>query len=108
MGQEGTEGIRRASDEFADAVRDEAARFFDAVYATLVEQAKLHPEQFGLRPEPLSEEAAAAFAVRVVREYRKEQRDERKDLALPPDQEDIDRWVRMREDRRKAEDGPVY
>jgi hypothetical protein len=104
VGRERTEGERRAADEFADAIRDEAARFFDAFTKVVEEEIRRHPEQFRTVPDPLSEEDAAKLAVQSVREYREERRDDREIDAPAPDQEDIDKWEQMREERRRAED----
>jgi len=51
----------------------------------------------------LSEEDAALLAVQSVREVREELWGERKAEITAPDQEDIERWVRKRADRRESE-----
>jgi hypothetical protein len=104
VGQGRTEGERRASDEFADAIRDEAARFFDAFVRVVEEELRRHPEEFRTGRDPLSEEDAVKLAVLTVRGYREERQDDREIDAPAPDQEDIARWERMREQRRRAED----
>jgi hypothetical protein len=98
------ERTQRAADEFAEAVRGEAARFFEAVVLAVEEEMRRNPEAFRPRRDPISEEDAAALAVQAVREYREERRDDRKIDAPAPDQEDVEHWERMREDRRTAED----
>lgn len=98
-GEQRTEGERQAAEQFADAVRDQAARFFDA----MMEEMRRNPRAYGLGSEPLSQEDAEALAIRTVREARRERLDERKPDAPTPDQEDIEKWVRMREERRKEE-----
>ena len=49
-GEQRTEGERRAAEEFADAVRDQAARFFDA----MMEEMRRNPRAYGLGSQPLS------------------------------------------------------
>jgi hypothetical protein len=49
-GEQRTEGERRAAEEFADAVRDQAARFFDAI----MEEMRRNPRVYGLGSQPLS------------------------------------------------------
>jgi mevalonate pyrophosphate decarboxylase len=98
-GEQRTEGERRAAEEFADAVRDQAARFFDV----LMEEMRRNPRAYGLGSQPLSQEDAEALAIQTVREARREQQDDRKPDAPAPDPEDIENWVRMRDERRKEE-----
>ena len=43
-GEQRTEGERRAAEEFADAVRDQAARFFEA----MVEEMRRNPRAYEL------------------------------------------------------------
>ena len=43
-GEQRTEGERRAAEEFADAVRDQAARFFDV----MMEEMRRNPRAYGL------------------------------------------------------------
>ena len=96
-GEQRTEGERRAAEEFADAVRDQAARFFDV----MMEEMRRNPRAYGLGSQPLSQEDAEALAIQTLREARREQQDDRKPDA--PDREDIEKWVRMRDERRKEE-----
>ena len=96
-GEQRTEGERRAAEEFADAVRDQAARFFDA----MMEEMRRNPRAYGLGSQPLSQEDAEALAIQTVREARRERRDDRKPDAPAPDLEDIEEWVRIRDERRK-------
>ena len=98
-GEQRTEGERRAAEEFADAVRDQAARFFDVI----VEEMRRNPRAYGLGSQPLSQEDAEALAIQTVREARRERRDDRKPDAPAPNLEDIEKWVRMRDERRKEE-----
>ena len=94
-----TEGARQAAEEFADAFGDQAARFFDA----MMEEMRRNPRAYGLGSRPLSQEDAKALAIQTVREARRERRDDRKPDALALDLEDIEEWVRMRNERRKEE-----
>ena len=96
-GEQRTEGERRAAEEFADAVRDQAARFFEA----MMEEVRRNPRAYGLGSQPLSQEDAEALAIRTVREARRERRDDRKPDAPAPHPEDIEEWVRIRDERRK-------
>jgi hypothetical protein len=98
-GEQRTEGERRAAEEFADAVRDQAAHFFDA----MMEEMRRNPRAYGLESQPLSQEVAEALAIQTVREARRERRDDRKADAPTPDREDIEKWVRIRDERRKEE-----
>jgi mevalonate pyrophosphate decarboxylase len=98
-GEQRTEGERRAAEEFADAVRDQAARFFDV----MMEEMRRNPRAYGLGSQPLSQEDAEALAIQTVREDRREQQDDRKPDAPAPDREDIENWVRMCDERRKEE-----
>ena len=98
-GEQRTECERRAAEEFADAVRDQAARFFDA----MMEEMRRNPRAYGLGSQPLSQEDAEALAIQTVREARRERRDDRKPDAPAPDLEDIEEWVRIRDERRKEE-----
>jgi mevalonate pyrophosphate decarboxylase len=98
-GEQRTEGERRVAEEFADAVRDQAARFFDV----MMEEMRRNPRANGLGSQPLSQEDAEALAIQTVREARREQQDDRKPDAPAPDREDIEKWVRMRDERRKEE-----
>jgi hypothetical protein len=63
----GPQDGRQAAEQFADAVRDEAVRFFNAV----LEEARRNPEAFRLVPEPLTEEEAARVAGEAVHEVRR-------------------------------------
>ena len=103
-GEQRTEGERRVAEEFADAVRDQAARFFDA----MMEEMRRNPQAYGFESQPLSQEDAEALAVQTVREARRERRDDRKPDAPAPDREDIEKWVRMRDERRKEEGYRLY
>jgi hypothetical protein len=58
---------------------------------------------YGLGSQSLSQEDAEALAVQTVREARRERRDDRKPDAPAPDLEDIEKWERMRDERRKEE-----
>ena len=98
-GEQRTEGERRAAEEFADAVRDQAARFFEA----MIEEVRRNPRAYGLGSRPLSQEDAEALAIQTVREARRERRDDRKPDAPPPTLEDIEEWVQMRDERRREE-----
>ena len=77
-GEQRTEGERQAAEEFADAVRDQAARFFDAI----MEEMRRNPRAYG--SQPLSQEDAEALAIQTVREARRERRDDRKPDAPHP------------------------
>ena len=98
-GEQRTEGERRAAEEFADAVRDQATRFFDA----MMEEMRRNPRAYGLGSQALSREDAEALAIQTVREARRERRDYRKPDAPAPDREDIEEWVRIRDERRREE-----
>lgn len=90
---------RQAAEQFADAVRDEAVRFFNAV----LEEARRNPEAFRPVPEPLPEEEAARVAGEAVHEVRRTAAGaggfDRE--AITP--EEAREWVRRREDRRRRE-----
>lgn len=89
MGRERTEGERLAAREFADAVRTEAERFFDAV----VEEVRRNPRGFSLRPEPLTEEEADELALSAVHRAREEHEEERTVFRAP----DVETWASNRE-----------
>ena len=69
----------------------------------MVEEMRRNPRAYGLGSQPLSQEDAEALAIETVRQARREQRDERKPDAPAPDREDIEKWVRIRDERRKEE-----
>lgn len=92
MGRERTEGERLAAREFADAVRTEAERFFDAV----VEEVRRNPRGFSLRPEPLTEKEADELALSAVHRAREEHEKERT-IFRAPDAADVELWASNRE-----------
>lgn len=93
MARERTESERLAAREFADAVRTEAERFFDA----MVEEVRRNPQGVGLmRRETLSEEDADELALAAVHRAR-EEHEEDKEVFGPPDAQDVDIWARNRE-----------
>lgn len=91
MGRERTEGERLAAREFADAVRTEAERFFDAV----VEEVRRNPRGFSLRPEPLTEKEADELALSAVHRARDESPRGADDH--PPSGAEVQSWAEGRE-----------
>jgi hypothetical protein len=94
-----------ASEEFSRAVSEQAMHFFNAVLEELREEIRRNPEAFGLRPEPLDEEVAAALAVGAVHEFRRSQRGAgaggfSRDPITP---EEAAEWEKHREERRRRE-----
>ena len=67
----------------------------------MMEEMRRNPRAYGLGSQPLSQEDAEALAIQTVREARRERREDRKPDAPAPDLEDIEKWVRMRDERRK-------
>lgn len=95
MERERTDRERRATEEFADVVRDQAARFFDS----LVEEVHRNPEV--LRPAPLTEEGADELALAAVHRAREEHAEDR-EIFAPPDADDADLWASNRDLKREA------
>jgi hypothetical protein len=95
MGRERTEGERRAAEEFANAVRIEAERFFEAV----VEEVRRNPEGIRLRPSAtLAEEEADRLALDVVHRAREElEEGSRVTIFRPPGAADAELWAENRE-----------
>ncbi len=95
MERERTDRERRATEEFADVVRDQAARFFDS----LVEEVHRNPEV--LRPAPLTEEGADELALAAVHRAREEHEEERTGFRAPGDG-DTEIWSLNREESRES------
>ena len=94
MRRERTEGERLAAREFADAVRTEAERFFEAV----VEEVRRNPRGFALRPEPLPEREADELALSAVHRAREESG--RRTNDHPPSEAEVSDWTKRREEER--------
>lgn len=94
MARERTEEERRATEEFADAVRIQAARFFDR----LVEEVRRNPEGLRLRPEPLLEGEADELALAAVHRARQESPRRADDHA--PSEAEVSDWAKKREEER--------
>ncbi len=97
MGRERTEGERLAAREFADAVRTEAERFFDAV----IEEVRRNPRGFSLRPEPLTEKKADELALSAVHRVREEHEEDRT-VFRSPGEGDTEIWALNREATRET------
>lgn len=103
MGQERTEGERRAAEEFADAVRPDTVRFFEA----MVNQILHNPEVLRLRPETLTEEEADRVALEAVHRAREESPRESEDR--PPSRAEVRAWSEARErDRSEGRTARVW
>ena len=74
----------------------------------MMEEMRRNPRAYGLGSQLLSQEDAEDLAIQTVREARRERRDDRKPDAPAPDREDIEKWVRMRDERRKEEGYRLY
>ena len=99
MGRERTEGERRAAEEFADAVRPETVRFFEAFVNAAFEEVRRNPEALRLRPEPLTEEEADRLALAAVHRDREEHPVEAEDSA--PSEDEVRAWAQRREQERR-------
>ena len=97
VGRERTEGERLAAREFADAVRTEAERFFDAV----IEEVRRNPRGFSLRPEPLTEKEADELALSAVHRAREEHEEDRT-VFRSPGEGDTEIWSLNREATRET------
>lgn len=101
MGRERTEGERRAAEEFADAVRPETVRFFEAMVNAAFEEFRRNPEVLRVRPEPLGEEEADELALSSVHRVREEIAGEEgeggRTVFGPPGAMDVDIWAENRE-----------
>ena len=95
MGRERTEGERRVAEEFADAVRPDTVRFFEA----MVNQILHNPEVLRLRPPPLTEEEADRLALAAVHRDREEHPLEAEDSA--PGEDEVRAWDQRREQERR-------
>ena len=100
MGRERTEGERLAAEEFADAVRPETVRFFEAV----VNQIMHNPEVLRLRPAPLTEEEADGLALAAVHRAREEF--PRDPGERPPGEDEVASWDRERRRRERGSGRP--
>ena len=97
VGRERTEGERLAAREFADAVRVEAERFFDAI----AEELRSNPEVV-LRARPsaaLSEDEADRLALAAVHRDREGHPLEAEDSA--PSEDEVRAWAQRREQERR-------
>jgi hypothetical protein len=107
MDREPREEAQQAADEFADAIREQAARMFDAVFSAVEKEMRRHPGSFRLRPEPLSEEEADKFALDVVHQARKEMERDPEDPVFPaPSEEEIQSWQEQRRNNPPHSWGP--
>jgi hypothetical protein len=95
MGRDRTERERRAAEEFADAVRDQATRFFDAV----VEEIRHNPEGYHIRRKPLPEKESDEIALEAVHRVRTELGREIEDEAPGPSE--VESWILEREKFRR-------
>ena len=95
MGRERTEGEKLAAREFADAVRTEAERFFDA----MIEELRRNPTVLGASPPaPLTEEEADGLALEAVHRAREEHEEGRASTIFsPPEAADAEIWAENRE-----------
>ena len=100
MGRERTEGERRAAEEFADAVRPDTVRFFEAFVNAAFEEVRRNPEVLRLRSEPLREEEADRLALAAVHRARVEHPREPEAQALT--QDEVKAWA---DERRRRERG---
>lgn len=93
MGRERTESESRAAEEFADAVRAGAERFFVTVRSEFLEAVRdemvRNPEV--LRPDPLPEREADALALAAVHRAREEHPREAEDHA--PSEAEVRTWA---------------
>ena len=99
MDRDLTNGARQV----AEALGEEAAWNFEAFRQVLEEQERRAPGAFSPRRELLSEKEAAARSVEAVREVRRELWGDREPEGPQPSYEDVERWERNREQRRKRE-----
>jgi hypothetical protein len=89
-----------------EAATEQAYRFWENFARTLEEvrsTGSWGPWRIVPFQPTLSEEDAVLLAVQSVREVREELWGEREAEITVPDQEDIERWVRKRADRRESE-----
>lgn len=102
MGRERAESESRAAEEFADAVRAGAERFFVDVRGEFLEAVRdevaRNPE--ALRPAPLSEREADELALAAVHRDRREH--PREPEEPPPGEDEVRSWA---EERRRRERG---
>jgi hypothetical protein len=97
VGRERTEGERLAAREFADAVRTEAERFFDA----MLEEVRRNPELLRARPSgALTEEEADRLALAAVHRAREEASGRADDH--PPSEREVEAWSKERDRDREA------
>jgi hypothetical protein len=89
-----------------EAMGGEAARDFEAFAQALEEQERRTPGVYSPRRELLPEKEAAARAVEAVREVRRELWGDREPEDSEPSFEDVEKWERSREERRKQEGYP--
>jgi hypothetical protein len=75
----------------------------EAVARILEEQERRALGAFAPTQEPLSEQEVAAHAVEAVREVRRELWGDREPEYPQPSPEDVERWERSRQERRKRE-----
>jgi hypothetical protein len=101
MDRDRPNGEPRAAEEFAEAVREEAARFFDAFVRVAEEQMRRNPEAFRPRRRWVPEKEAASLAVEAVREVRRDLWRGRESEAPEPSPEEIEEWELRREERRR-------
>jgi hypothetical protein len=99
MDRDLTNGAREA----VEVMGAEATRDPGAFARALEELERRTPGAFGPRREPLSEKEVAARAVEAVREVRRELWDDLEPEGPQPSSEDVERWERSREERRKRE-----
>jgi hypothetical protein len=102
MERDRTEREQRAAVEFADTVRDQAARFFNVMMEEMLEELRRkQPEAYHVGRDPLPEEEADDIALEVVHRVRAELGREVEDEA--PGLWETEEWKRERErDRREG------
>jgi hypothetical protein len=76
---------------------------FEALAQVWEEQIRRTPGEYSPRREPLPEKETAARAVEAVREVRRELWGDREPEGSAPSYEDVEKWERSREERRKQE-----
>jgi hypothetical protein len=99
MDRDCTNGARQAVEDMGG----EAAPDLGTLVQALRDQMRRTPGAFSPSREPLPEEEAAARAVEAVREVRRELWGNREPEVSQPSSEDVERWERSREERRKQE-----
>jgi hypothetical protein len=102
MDRDRTNGERQAVEDMGG----EALRYYEALAQVWEEQIRRTPGEYSPRREPLPEKEAAARAVEAVREVRRELWGDREPEDSEPSFEDVEKWERSREERRKQEGYP--